>query len=545
MSPSVNSSDDSNHGQLVANTILQNDVAATRRIRPGTKAEDMHSGPPLIPLAEIDSAFPLTEHLKALHLSHVINSSSTTQSQTSSPIDKETARQLARPPPGVDRGIWLYELCRFLTQKANAIVVALFGDSPACSATTCPEMRASEWQYLCAAHEPPKSCCAIDYCCHTLDWCATSLTSTKLFPSRLSLGTETMSSNAQIRKMTEIFRRVYRIFAHAWFSHHDAFWSVERETGIYVFFKTVCDEYKLIQEDNYTIPPQAEGIDNMVNVPFAEEEPFVPALLRRDTVRPEHQQHEDREMEGNTTKRHKPGLSGVGAAMSKSHVPERSASVSTVIHEEVEEDDEDVITSPEHEVRGTGAIEVLSDELQGEKHNIDKDAHEKQQTAGAADDSLEDIVVGAAEEGHEGPSEPLGEFPPSYEDSGVKETTPESHVEKSAIHSDPAEEEPSTVELEEGARPEVLHDTSSEDTTEPEQVTPALTEDVAHPEPSEDATEQASETPVETSSENAPLTEELAAVAEEAKVKPADETSSEPPNVPAADPDEATKTVAD
>ncbi|KAG9995333.1 Mob1/phocein, partial [Aureobasidium melanogenum] len=204
-------------------------------------------------LHQIDSAFQLTEHLKALHNEH-------TQSCRIA-IDKATAQSLAQPPPGVDRGIWLYELCRFLTQKANMMACGLFADDPPCSAATCPEMRASEWQYLCAAHEPPKSCCAIDYCCHTLDWCATALTSTKLFPSRLGLGTETLSAQAQIRKMTEVFRRVYRIFAHAWFSHRDVFWRVESKTGLYLLFKTVCDEYRLIPEDNYTIPPEAEGIE--------------------------------------------------------------------------------------------------------------------------------------------------------------------------------------------------------------------------------------------------------------------------------------------
>ncbi|CAD0043626.1 unnamed protein product [Aureobasidium pullulans] len=201
----------------------------------------------------IDSAFQLTEHLKALH-------NEFTQSCRVA-MDKATAQSLAQPPPGVDRGIWLYELCRFLTQKANVMAIGLFADDPPCSAATCPEMRASEWQYLCAAHEPPKSCCAIDYCCHTLDWCATALTSTKLFPSRLGLGTESLSAQAQIRKMTEVFRRVYRIFAHAWFSHRDVFWRVESKTGLYLLFKTVCDEYRLIPEDNYTIPPEAEGIE--------------------------------------------------------------------------------------------------------------------------------------------------------------------------------------------------------------------------------------------------------------------------------------------
>lgn len=125
-------------------------------------------------------------------------------------------------------------------------------------------MRASEWQYLCAVHDPPKSCCAIDYCCHTLDWAANTLTSTKHFPSRLTLGTDSTTPQQQqhqVRQLTNIFRRVYRIFAHAWFQHREIFWRVEGKTGLYIFFKTVCDTYNLIPEDNYTIPPEAEGLE--------------------------------------------------------------------------------------------------------------------------------------------------------------------------------------------------------------------------------------------------------------------------------------------
>jgi hypothetical protein len=177
------------------------------------------------------------------------------------PIDKDMALKLSQSPEGVDRAIWLYELCRFLVLKANAIVVGLFSDKPPCSSQTCPEMRASEWQYLCAVHDPPKSCCAIDYCCHTLDWAANTLTSPKHFPSRLSLGSDSNTAHQQIRQLTNIFRRVYRIFAHAWFQHREVFWKVEGKTGLYVFFKTVCDVYGLIPSDNYTVPPEAEGIE--------------------------------------------------------------------------------------------------------------------------------------------------------------------------------------------------------------------------------------------------------------------------------------------
>ena len=125
-------------------------------------------------------------------------------------------------------------------------------------------MRASEWQYLCAVHDPPKSCCAIDYSCHTLDFAANMLTSTKNFPSRLSLGVSSESGGGTqqgLRHLTNIFRRLYRIFAHAWFQHRAMFWQVEGEYGLYIFFKTVCDAYHLIPQENYTVPAEAEGLE--------------------------------------------------------------------------------------------------------------------------------------------------------------------------------------------------------------------------------------------------------------------------------------------
>ncbi|KAJ5123949.1 uncharacterized protein N7515_007774 [Penicillium bovifimosum] len=237
---------------------LGEDDGSTRRIRPGTKAADMAFGPPLIPLSQLDSPFQLQEHLKALY-NHFTKPEG---SDVVVPINREVAIRLAEPPEGVDRSLWLYELCRFLTMKVNNLIIAFFAESPPCSAATCPEMRASEWQYLCAVHDPPKSCCAIDYCCHTLDWASNTLTSPKYFPSRLTLGSEAAGGpQASMRHLTNIFRRLYRIFAHAWFQHRDVFWEVEGHDGLYVFFKAVCDMYGLIQQDNYTIPPEAEGPD--------------------------------------------------------------------------------------------------------------------------------------------------------------------------------------------------------------------------------------------------------------------------------------------
>ncbi|KIW19774.1 hypothetical protein PV08_00348 [Exophiala spinifera] len=278
--------------ELSLDAVSKPDEGAARRVRPGTRAADMARGPPLVPLNQLDSPFQLQEHLKALYsnLTHTPDASHTI------PISKETALQLATPPrlndnETVDRNLWLYELCRFLTMKANLVSISLMNDNPPCSAQTCPEMRASEWQYLCAVHEPPKSCCAIDYCNHTLDWAANVLTSPKHFPSRLALGGETGSAIQSMRQLTNIFRRVYRIFAHAWFQHREVFWSVEASYGLYMFFKTVCDEYRLIPEDSYTIPAEAEGSsedsnDQSASSASAPEAGSRMQILRKDNQNP-------------------------------------------------------------------------------------------------------------------------------------------------------------------------------------------------------------------------------------------------------------------
>ncbi|KAK0325601.1 hypothetical protein LTR82_003136 [Friedmanniomyces endolithicus] len=337
------------------------DTGAGRRIRPGTKAEDIAEGPELVELADIDSAFPLTEHLAALHAHHTHPASDPSHTI---PLSPSLAAALALPPPHTSRDIWLYELARFLIQRTNTIIIALFADDPPCSPATCSEMRASEWQYLCAVHDPPKSCAAIDYCCHTLDWAAGVLSSSKTFPSRLGLGSQGGGGGGggvgaqgqdkvlqhQLREITNIFRRVYRIYAHAWFQHREMFWRVEGKTGVYGLFRRVCDEYGLIQAENYTIPREAEGEGPMGVAGKGEwrdgeggqeqqrmQAPFTQILARPggdagggggDEAGQQRTAEDEVLAAGNTTKRHRHTKSDLGK------------SITPVIQEEAEEEEE-------------------------------------------------------------------------------------------------------------------------------------------------------------------------------------------------------------
>ena len=226
-------------------------------------------------------------------------------------------------------------------------------------------MRASEWQYLCAVHEPPKPCCAIDYCCHTLDWAGDTLSSNKNFPSRLTSGNGAAGgSTAAVKILTNIMRRVYRIFAHAWFQHRSVFWQVEGQEGLYIFFKTICDVYALIPEENYTIPPEAEGLA------AKEDEPQPSKVLLKKAQQSDQEATPAKDADtttlvstGATTRRHK-------------HTPSVGSTVTTI----QEGDEEDNSTS--EPLEQNGPLDTLPSSLAKEAPlaQISKTAEKKEKS---------------------------------------------------------------------------------------------------------------------------------------------------------------------
>lgn len=140
----------------------------------------------------------------------------------------------------------------------------------------------------------------------------------------------------QMKEIKNIFRRVYRIYAHAWFQHREVFWRVEGKTGLYVFFKAVCDMYGIIESDNYTIPAEAEGQAPPESEHGEPETPSTAVEPPRVLQRGEQFGGDGLESAGNTvismgdtTKRHRHTMS------------DRASSISTVIQEEAEEEEEE------------------------------------------------------------------------------------------------------------------------------------------------------------------------------------------------------------
>ena len=143
------------------------------------------------------------------------------------------------------------------------------------------------------------------------------------------------SSQQCMKHLTNIFRRVYRIFAHAWFQHRGMFWQVEGSDGLYIFFKTVCDLYQLIPEDNYTIPNEAEGGgEETMETPIDRASTILPRTnVARNIDKEPNTIGEDSESEATTTV-------SVGATTRRhKHTPSTGSHVTPIAEGFEEEDD--------------------------------------------------------------------------------------------------------------------------------------------------------------------------------------------------------------
>lgn len=303
-------------------------------------------------------------------------------------------------------------------------------------------MRASEWQFLCAVHEQPKSCCAIDYCCHTLDWAANVVTDQKIFASRLVALSDTHNKNMAMKNLVNVFRRLHRIFAHAWFQHRSVFWSVEGQTGLYVFFKRVCDMYDLIPGETYKLPPEAEGLEPEVvppPEPAAEQKAeasglaFGTAEKMQEGAAAEEDHH------------------GVGRTNTRRHIrsnPSTGSAVTTVI--EADEDEGAELARKTREMHISGPPEPLEEEPEAEDVPVIVEDSVIYDPSGAAESPTDDAETPVQPSANV-PAEAAGGDQTKESSSGVEsEAAAEAPAAESQAESEPMAEEPAPTAEEAG-----------------------------------------------------------------------------------------------
>jgi hypothetical protein len=122
---------------------------------------------------------------------------------------------------------------------------------------------------------------------------------------------------------------------------------VEGLTGLYVFFKTVCDLYDLLPAENYKLPPEAEGLEAPPAEPEVEKQPTT-------ILKPNSRQRAPEAEEDN--------FSHVSRTNTRRHIrssPSTGSAVTTVL--EADEEDGDGITRKMKDIHIT-APETVDEE---------------------------------------------------------------------------------------------------------------------------------------------------------------------------------------
>ncbi|KAJ1765342.1 hypothetical protein IW138_006135 [Coemansia sp. RSA 986] len=191
---------------------------------PGTREEDCFSWT-YDSISEINTAHAAQEYLQSLLRTKRFD------------ID-----YLMHVPTGVGQMSWLYEHMRQICIELGFYITVLHRE---CTEDRCPVMRANEATYYCAGHGHPRPCSAIGYAVHTIDYAVQQLS---LFVA------DKVVSEMSMKHFQSMVRRLYRIFAHAYFHHRDLFEQQESVTYLYARFVRLARKYELTPESLIIIP---------------------------------------------------------------------------------------------------------------------------------------------------------------------------------------------------------------------------------------------------------------------------------------------------
>ncbi|KAL1943893.1 hypothetical protein VTO73DRAFT_3711 [Trametes versicolor] len=238
----------------------------------GSRISSFYPVKTLPPISALDSAFQLQEYISLLirldvhDVEKIVAIPGKDQNDTSengpAKADEKDADKDAAGGVNVDPACWVYEHLRRVAQDLSHPLITMLQQE--CTRSSCPEMKAGEWLYLCVAHGNDgamEQCCAIDYILHTLDSATALLNSPRAFPSRLSV------PSTSHRHFTSLCRRLGRIFAHAYFHHREVFEQAEAESSLYARFLALVKYFDLVPLEFLVIPPRMEGRAEPVEPP--------------------------------------------------------------------------------------------------------------------------------------------------------------------------------------------------------------------------------------------------------------------------------------
>merc|ERR1712071_192519 len=218
-------------------TITMTTEQPPRRIRPGTRYKDFHNYPKNSYEGHREQVMGVAQWIEQ----------NSREFATSEPEKTISPPEVGNHSPTDDEiALWKYEQVRYFCKELNWLVVAIQGF---CPPLKYPQMIATEqWIFLCAAHKTPKECPAVDYMRHTLDFVAVQLNDPKRYPSRTTV------KDQSVQKLGNICRRIYRLFAHAYYQHRSIYDEFERNTKLCTRFTMFVRQYDMMPDSNIIVP---------------------------------------------------------------------------------------------------------------------------------------------------------------------------------------------------------------------------------------------------------------------------------------------------
>ena len=202
-----------------------------RRVRVGSRREQIRTWPP-VPLAEMSGGFPAEQYL-----------------EQQLRADPSRVEELIVCPDGVDEKVWIAENMRMFLRELNDFIL-FFKD--VCTAETKPVMKITlggdQCVFLCSAFDPPREVSAISYMTLTVDQATMMFTSEKQFPSR------SVVKKSSAKQFSVWARRIYRIFAFAYYEHRAEYDLYEASRHLCERFTRFCLLHKLMKADGLMIP---------------------------------------------------------------------------------------------------------------------------------------------------------------------------------------------------------------------------------------------------------------------------------------------------
>ncbi|KAI0341457.1 Mob1/phocein [Trametopsis cervina] len=216
-------------------------MAIIQRPLKGSRISSFYPVKSLPPLAALDSAFQLQEYISLLIRTDVHDVETivsipgkqhSVEREGSDGAEEKDGERDSKAEVTVDESCWIYEQLRRLAQDLTHPLITTLQQE--CTRSTCPQMKAGEWLYLCVAHGNDgamEQCCAIDYILHTLDSATALLNSPRAFPSRLSI------PPTSTRHFASLARRL------------GPFEQAEAESSLYARFLALTSKFNLVPSE--------------------------------------------------------------------------------------------------------------------------------------------------------------------------------------------------------------------------------------------------------------------------------------------------------